>query len=233
MDGAMGKGGGRTIESKAFDSRKLGAWQAALPSARPLAIQTIDAIILTRLTSSPRAFAYTVKKFIPLIAKAFLGQRLTSMGLALDSDGKVVGAKLDMKTGSQTICATRGLILAAGGYAHNRHIREWFMMIPASTDWTSSPKGDTGDAIVAGMSAKEPPPSGPPPPSLHALSRHSPLIIHHNHLELYTAQDMSPVVGVDITRSSPIYFSFSMLMLSLNSSVSECSISFLDSDPGV
>lgn len=178
MAGAMGKGGGRSIESKAFDTRKLGAWQAALPPARsPAAIQTIDAMVLTRFTSSPKAFAYTIKTMIPLIAKAFLGQRLASMGLALvaqlmyfnikhnvdvrletslseliqDSNGKVIGARLNTKTGIRTIYASRGLILAAGGYAHNKHMRERFLMSPASTDWTSSPKGDTGDAIVAGM----------------------------------------------------------------------------------
>ncbi|POR35732.1 hypothetical protein TPAR_04052 [Tolypocladium paradoxum] len=178
MDGAMGKGGGRSIESKPFDLRRLGAWQSALPSTRaPAAIQTVDAPIFTRPTSSPGAFAYTIRKMIPLKTKAFLGHKLASMGLALvaqltyfnikhsvdirletslaeliqDSDGKVVGAKLNMKTGCRNIYASRRLILAAGGYAHNKHMRERFMMSPASTDWTSSPKGDTGDAIVAGM----------------------------------------------------------------------------------
>ncbi|KAM6507081.1 hypothetical protein FALCPG4_018470 [Fusarium falciforme] len=179
MEGAMGKGGGRTIESKAFNAKKLGAWESKLPPSRiPAAIYTNDAAIFSRLTSLIGAFVYATRRMLPLIAKALVGQRLTSMGRGLVAQllylnlrkgegdirlktrlsklvqgpmGEVIGAEVRTSKGLMTIGATRGVILAAGGFAHNRTMREQFMPKPVSTEWTNSPKGDTGDAIQEGM----------------------------------------------------------------------------------
>ena len=49
------------------------------------------------------------------------------------------------------IRARRGVILAAGGFAHNLEMREKYLPEPTSVDWTVSNPGDTGDAIRAGI----------------------------------------------------------------------------------
>ncbi|KAF5011954.1 hypothetical protein FDECE_1960 [Fusarium decemcellulare] len=176
--GAMAHGG-RTIETKPFDAKKLKEWQSKLPPAQvPVAIHTNDAPVFTRVTSSLSSFLYVTRKMIPLIARALLGQKLTSMGRGLVAQllflnlkheggdirtrasllnliqgpaGDILGAEVQTPQGSRTIRTTRGVILAAGGFAHNRDMRERFMPKPASTEWTNSPKGDTGDAIQEGM----------------------------------------------------------------------------------
>lgn len=181
LKGARGEGGGRSIESRVFNTNKLGKkWSAALPpSNTPMAIYTNDAPVITRMTSSLRAFARSTRIVLPLLARTLLGQRLTSLGRGLvaqllylnikndntdirintslldliqSPDGSVVGAKVRNHDGeTRTILASRGVILAAGGFAHNKDLREKHLPSPASTAWTSSPKGDTGDAVIAGI----------------------------------------------------------------------------------
>ncbi|KAK7403366.1 hypothetical protein QQX98_010887 [Neonectria punicea] len=125
LEGAFGKGGGHTIKSKVFNTKRLGPWQTKLPPSHlPLAIYTNDAPLFTRLTSSSPAGEVA---------------------------GEVVGAELRTAQGLRTIRATRGVILAAGGFARNQAMRELHMPRPATTKWMSSPKGDTGDAIREGM----------------------------------------------------------------------------------
>ncbi|KAH6686974.1 FAD binding domain-containing protein [Plectosphaerella plurivora] len=184
MEGAFGKDGGRTIESKAFDVKKLGAWQAKLPASDvPLAIYTNDAPLFTRVTSSVAAFATAATKVLPLALRMLRGQKLVSLGRALvaqllhlnlsanagaaanvdirletslirlieSSAGDIVGAELRTLDGLRTVRAERGVILAAGGFARNQKMRERYLPSPATTAWTSSPAGDTGDAIQEGM----------------------------------------------------------------------------------
>ncbi|KAF4845041.1 3-ketosteroid 1-dehydrogenase helE [Colletotrichum siamense] len=180
MKGAMGKGGGRTIESKAFNTKKLDKkWQDALPPpTTPVAIYTNQAPVIMRMTSSVNAFTQSVRAVLPSVLKMLIGQKPTSFGRALvaqllylnthsssptdirlstsltslttDSDGTVTGAKVKTPTGEETIAA-RSLILAAGGFAHNASLRKKHLPFPSTTTWTSSPKGDTGDAVMAGI----------------------------------------------------------------------------------
>ncbi|CAI6099148.1 unnamed protein product [Clonostachys chloroleuca] len=179
MQGAMGRGGGRTIETKPFNARKLKEWQSKLPPAQvPVAIHTNDAPVFSRVASSLGSFLYVTQKMLPLIARALIGQKLTSMGRGLvaqllylnlkhkggdiltgtkfskliqGKDGEVIGAEIKFGSRSRAVRATRGVILAAGGFAHNREMRERFLPKPATTEWTSSPRGDTGDAIQEGI----------------------------------------------------------------------------------
>ncbi|KAF4783214.1 hypothetical protein HER10_EVM0007394 [Colletotrichum scovillei] len=179
MKGAMGKGGGRTIESVAFDTRKLGKWQAALPPANiPVAIHGEQAPWITMMTASLQAFIKSTRIMLPIIGKTILGQKLVSLGrgliaqllylnikhatdirlhtslldLMLSQAGKVTGAKVKLRDGTtKTIKASRAVILAAGGFAHNKPLREKYGPAPASTSWTNSPESDTGDAVIAGQ----------------------------------------------------------------------------------
>lgn len=180
LEGAFGKGGGRTIESKVFNTKKLGAWRARLPpSDLPVAIYTNDAPLFSRLTSSLSAFAEATVKVLPLLAKSLVGHDSASLGRALvaqllhlnlqkkanmdlrvetslskliqSPEGRVVGAELRTVEGIRTIRAKRGVILAAGGFARNQRMRQQYLPKPTTTEWTSSPTGDTGDAIQEGI----------------------------------------------------------------------------------
>lgn len=182
LEGAMGAGGGRTIESKVFNVKKLDReWRAKLPPPlSPVAIYGNDASVIARLMSSPGAFLYTLRILMPLMARTLVGQEPVSLGMGLvaqllylnlkhgstdirvntkisqlvqGENGDIHGAEVRTLQGdsTKTIQATKGVILAAGGFAQSRKMRKQFMPSPASTEWTSSPKGDTGDAITEGI----------------------------------------------------------------------------------
>ncbi|KAM0268394.1 hypothetical protein ACHAQH_009996 [Verticillium albo-atrum] len=178
MDGAMGKGGGRTIESEVFDESKLKDARHLLPPLdHPAPVYTNDASVMTRMTSSASAFAYAVRRMFPLMLRALIGQKLSSMGRGLVAQllylnvrrdtciktdhaltklltgpgGTVIGAQIRTPDGLQNIKATHGVLLAAGGFARNKEMRQANMPSPASTEWTSAPHGDDGDAITAGV----------------------------------------------------------------------------------
>ncbi|BCS26756.1 3-ketosteroid 1-dehydrogenase helE [Aspergillus puulaauensis] len=182
LEGAISSGGGRTIESKVFNVKKLDKeWRAKLPPPlSPVAIYGNDAPVITRSMSSPGAFLHTVRVMLPLMVRALAGQELVSLGMGLvaqllylnlkhgstdirvntkisrliqGKEGGIHGAEVQSLQGDsiKKIGATKGVILAAGGFAQNKKMREQFMPSPASTTWTSSPKGDTGDAITEGI----------------------------------------------------------------------------------
>ncbi|KAG8411126.1 hypothetical protein J3459_016629 [Metarhizium acridum] len=79
-------------------------------------------------------------------------QRNTSLvNIIQQQDGAVIGATVQENDRIQSIRARRGVLLCAGGFAHNRSMREQYGPAPASTEWTSTPEGDTGHAIRAGI----------------------------------------------------------------------------------
>lgn len=68
-------------------------------------------------------------------------------------DDAVVGVVAEQDGKPIRIHARKGVILAAGGFAHNQQMREEFQLSPVSTKWSSANKGDTGDAIRLGIEA--------------------------------------------------------------------------------
>ncbi|PKX97848.1 3-ketosteroid 1-dehydrogenase helE [Aspergillus novofumigatus IBT 16806] len=66
-------------------------------------------------------------------------------------EGAVLGARVATPDGERNIRARRGVLLCAGGFAHNQGLRERYGPPPANAEWTSAAPGDDGDGIVAGV----------------------------------------------------------------------------------
>ncbi|WP_216898463.1 FAD-dependent oxidoreductase, partial [Nocardia alni] len=89
--------------------------------------------------------------------KAFLdtGNGSYRLGTALTdlvvSDGRVTGVStVDDDGVRRTFHATRGVLLAAGGFEHNREMRERYSPVPLTGEWSNGAPRNTGDAIQAG-----------------------------------------------------------------------------------
>ena len=65
----------------------------------------------------------------------------------------VEGVHLQREGRPLTVRARRGVLVAAGGFAHNLKMRETYQQAPVSDAWTSSNPGDTGEALQAMMRA--------------------------------------------------------------------------------
>ena len=180
---AGGKGdGGRCIESQHFDEKKLGPyWQDRINhSPAPIPpMYLAEGTRITRLGASWGDFTVATSVMLRGLLGRLQGKRPVLGGLALvgrllalnlrhstpiwldsplvdlvtDHNGAVIGAVVDREGLPQTIRASRAVLLVAGGFAHNRHMRAKHMPAPASTRWTSASRGDTGDAILAGVRA--------------------------------------------------------------------------------
>jgi succinate dehydrogenase/fumarate reductase flavoprotein subunit len=74
----------------------------------------------------------------------------TSLVKLVEESGAVVGAVVADKNGQRTIRARRGVVLATGGYAHSRQLRERFMPAPAPQRSLASPANE-GDGISAAL----------------------------------------------------------------------------------
>jgi len=66
-------------------------------------------------------------------------------------EGRVVGAVVAREGKPSRIRVTKGVVLAAGGFAHNQQMREAFQKAPVNHEWSSASPGNTGEAIQLGM----------------------------------------------------------------------------------
>ncbi len=70
------------------------------------------------------------------------GEKRSAIGVEVEKDGKRI-----------RIRATKGVVLAAGGFPHNQAMREKYQKHPVSTDWTLGSPDNTGDLIQMGIDA--------------------------------------------------------------------------------
>lgn len=173
------KDGGRCIESHIFDGKQLGEWKDRINTPPTIVPPAYLAELkrLTRMAASFGDFFFTVRIVLRGLARQLIGQRPLTCGLALvggllklnlerktciltnsplvdlimDENGDVIGAVVEREGLTRTIRATKGVLLGAGGFAHNKDMRTMYMPAPASSRWTSTPTCDTGDAIQAAM----------------------------------------------------------------------------------
>src|SRR5215471_19974741 len=171
---------GRSIEPRPMDGRVLGAELANLnppylPAPPGVTITQADYRWLSLGLRHPRAVLAGVKVAGRMARTRLLGQRMLSMGQALAAglragllarqvpvwldtpmtglhteDGRVTGVAVLRDGQPAVIRASRGVVLAAGGFERNAPMRQRYQRPPIGAEWTTGSPGNTGDAITAG-----------------------------------------------------------------------------------
>lgn len=171
---------GRTIGGVPWDLHGMGTLEsvmrerAMLPGV-PLNVDDLGDIMMA--TRSFRGMARAGRLVGRLLAGRARRQNLGTMGSSLmgqllttavrnniplsinlglkeltTTDGTVDGAVLENAQGEQSRVRCGAVLLASGGFSHNRAMREKYQPQPASTNWTAANPGDTGEGILAGES---------------------------------------------------------------------------------
>jgi 3-oxosteroid 1-dehydrogenase len=172
---------GRGIEAVPFDGHALGDWagkmQPGLAKSLGMAVMTNEARSLSHYNRSLRAFAVSARVAIRTAAARTRRQDLLTNGASLIAQmlliaiehavtvwtdaplddlvvegGRVTGVRV-MHAGTPTMVqARRGVLLAAGGFAHNPEMREEYGdNQPNRAKWSIANPGDTGEAMLAAM----------------------------------------------------------------------------------
>ena len=167
--------GGRSIEPKPLDARRIGADLATLAApyqAAPdgIAVTQVDYRWLSLGTRHPRAVLTAAKLAGRGLAARVLRRRKLTMGQALAAGLRAglreAGVPVLLETpmtdliladdgrvggvraGDREFRARRGVLLASGGFEHNEAMRRKYQGI--GTEWTVGAAGNTGDGIEAG-----------------------------------------------------------------------------------
>jgi 3-oxosteroid 1-dehydrogenase len=173
--------GGRCLDARIFRGRRLGPLLEQLrPTEHSMSLElTFTAAEVKKLMLFRRRFRYllvAIKVLLRSVWGRLSGAKLLCMGQALVAplrlslhelgvplwldtgidrliveDGRVVGAAGNREGRPIRIRANAGIVLAAGGFAHNGEMREKYQPSPIGTEWTSASAGDTGDAIRMGL----------------------------------------------------------------------------------
>lgn len=176
-----GTTGGRSLDAVIFRGGRLGPMfeqlrQMELQMTRQLVFTAGDARKLMLFRRIPRYTLVAAKVLLRSVWSRISGAKLQSMGRALvaplrlsldelgvplwlntsvteliEEDGRVVGAVAEREDRPIRIRARAGVVLAAGGFAHNREMRERYQSAPIGTEWTSASPGNTGDAVRMGL----------------------------------------------------------------------------------
>ncbi|KAF2792872.1 3-ketosteroid dehydrogenase [Melanomma pulvis-pyrius CBS 109.77] len=176
-----GKVTGRSIEGKVFNLKKLGDWQdkIRMTTRRPIVpVYTHEAGDMYRMRSGSLKSFLTAAKVIGLRMglKKLTGQFPVTLGMSLvgqllhlclkknipillDSglkellvkDGVVIGAVVIRNGQEVVIESSRGVILAAGGFARNTAMRKQHQKIEGAEAKTLTGPEDKGDAISAAI----------------------------------------------------------------------------------
>jgi 3-oxosteroid 1-dehydrogenase len=139
---------GRAIEVKPLNAKVIGDWWKTVSAPAGMPIKTDDVWLLGRAWSTPAGFVRGAKFVFRALGGVARGQRLVGIGAGLSTsflraivinhkvplwlnapledliveDDRVAGVRLTRDGRPVTVRATRGVMLAAGGFDHNT---EW------------------------------------------------------------------------------------------------------------
>ncbi|MFC8597158.1 FAD-binding protein [Isoptericola sp. NPDC057191] len=161
---------GRSIEVEPLDSKPLGDWWHTLRSAIALPAKTDDVWLLGRAWSTPAGFVRGARFVFRALGGVVTGKRLVGIGNALMTSfgrallverevplwlsspledlvvdgGRVVGVRVRREGRVVTVGATRGVMLAAGGFESNPDWRQKYHGIDGNP---SGNPGNVGQVI--------------------------------------------------------------------------------------
>lgn len=75
--------------------------------------------------------------------------RNTTMKELVTDNNRITGLQVVQNGQTRIVHASKGVILAAGGFENNQAMREQYLPKPTNTAWSAAHKGNTGDAICA------------------------------------------------------------------------------------
>lgn len=163
---------GRTVLPKPFNIRRLGQWQNKLrPGFLLFPAHMDEAIEVPRQRYQFRSRLIMLRVGLRLIWDKITGAKRVGAGMALqgamleavlaagvdirtntpvveliEEQGRVTGVLATINGEQKSIGANLGVLVNAGGFAHNQSMRDQY--IPGtSTEWTSASPGDTGEMI--------------------------------------------------------------------------------------
>ncbi len=178
-----GQAGGRSVEPSLLDGRAIGPEldqlrPPYLPAPAGITVTQANYRWMSLGTSHPRAITTTARVTGRMIISKLRKRQLLSMGQALAAglraglakagvpvwlstpmaglqieEGRVIGVQV-LRDGKPAIVrASRGVLLATGGYERNEEMRKRYQRAPIGIEWTVGAPGNTGDGIVAGQAA--------------------------------------------------------------------------------
>lgn len=176
-----GKVQGRALEPRLFDGNALGADLARLrppvipiPAGLTFTAGEYKQLGLVMRTWQGRGTALRIG--LRLLGARLTGRKMLMMGQALIGrlrlslkkrgipvwldapmkeliveGGRITGVRVEKDGQPVEVIARKGVILAAGCFAHNLDMRLKYQKQPVTTRWTVASEGNTGDGILAGQ----------------------------------------------------------------------------------
>ncbi len=167
---------GRTVVAELFDVNELGPWKSKLrPNFIPM-MSTLDEMLKLRfIKKSWESKRIAVRFALRTIIAKLTGKHYVTAGAALQGrmlqaslkagvefrtgaavkeliveDGAVKGVVAEIDGNPRRIGARLGVLVNAGGFAHNQAMREQYQP-GTSAKWTNTAEGDTGEMILEMM----------------------------------------------------------------------------------
>ena len=176
-----GQATGRSVEPSLLNARVLGTELASLrppylPAPAGITVTQANYRWMSLGTSHPRAITTMARVTGRMIVSKLRKRQLLSMGQALAAglraglaaanvpvwlntpmtglqvtDGRVTGVEITRDGEPAVVRATRGVLLATGGFEQNEEMRQRYQRAPIGTEWTVGSPGNSGDGILAGQ----------------------------------------------------------------------------------